>query len=239
LTQGEINWTRAARSEVVIITIGESLLLSFDNFLLHLEKLVFGNDDFSGGEEGGLDKGEVGIVDQAAEKPDEGLLELVVALGRDVVVLEVLLTVEGDLLGLNLAVTHVDFVADKHDGDGLAHTGQILVPLGHVGVSDARAHIEHDDTTVASNIVTITKASKLLLTSGIPNVEVDLTVVGEEGHGVDFDSESGDVPLLEFSGQMTLDERSLADTAVTDEDELELWNLLLLLMLNHLKKKRG
>jgi len=113
------------------------LLLSFNDFLLHLKKLVLGNDDLSGGEEGGLNKGEVNVVDHAAEQPDERLLKLIVALGRNVVVLEVLLAVESDLLGLNLAVTHVNFVADKYDRDGLAYTGEILVPLRHVGVSDA------------------------------------------------------------------------------------------------------
>jgi hypothetical protein len=210
-------------------------LFSFKDLLFHLTKLLLGNHDLGGGEERGFNQGEVNVVDHATEQPDERLLELVVALGRDVVVLEVLLAVEGDLLGLNLAVTHVNFVADKYDRDGLAHTGEILVPLGHVRISDARADIEHDDATVASNIVSVTKTSELLLTCGIPNIEVDLAVVSHERHGVHLDSQSRDVPLFKLTGQVTLYESSLADTAVADEDELELWNLLLLL--NHLKKR--
>ena len=55
---------------------------------------------------------------------------------------------------------------------------------------------------------------------------------------MDFDSEGGDVALLEFSSQVTLDEGRLTDTTVTDEDELEFRNLLLLtLCLYHSKTK--
>ena len=48
-------------------------------------------------ERGRLDEGEVRVADELAREPEEGLLEVVVGLGRDVVVLEVLLAVEGDL----------------------------------------------------------------------------------------------------------------------------------------------
>jgi len=157
---------------------------------------------------------------------------LIVALGRDVVVLEVLLAVESDLLGLHFSVAHVDLVANEDNGDSLTDTGQILVPLGHVGVGDTGAHIEHDDAAVAANVVTITESSKFFLTGGVPNVEDDVTVAGEERHRVHLDTEGSDVALFELTSQMTLDEGSLADTAITDEDELELGGLLLLL-LNH------
>ena len=51
-----------------------------------------------------------------------------------------------------------------------------------------------------------------------------------------LNSESGDVALLELTCQMTLDEGSLTDAAITDEHELELGDLLLLLF-NHLLRK--
>ena len=60
--------------------------------------------------------------DELAREPEEGLLEVVVGLGGDVVVLQVLLPVEGDLLGLDLALLHVHLVAHQHDRDVLAHT---------------------------------------------------------------------------------------------------------------------
>ena len=220
-------------SEIVILAVGESLVLGLDDLLLHLCELVLGNSNLRWGKERSLNKGEVGIVDHSAEQPDERLLELIVALGRDVVVLEGLLAVESDLLGLDLAIADIDLVADEDDGDLLADTGQILVPLGNVGVSDARADIEHDDAAVATDVVAITKATELFLTGRVPNIESDLAVVSEEGHGVHLDTESGDVALLELTSQMALDESRLADTTVTDEHELELRDLLLLLGFNH------
>jgi hypothetical protein len=213
-------------SELLIISFREGHLGSLFNFSLEsaLEVLVEG--DLGGSKDGCLSEGEVGVVDETAEEPHEGLLELVVGLGGDVVVLQVLLAVESDLLGLHLAVLHVNLVSDKDNGDVFADTGKILEPLGDVGVGDAGADIEHDDAAVSSDVVTITKSSEFLLASGIPNVEQDLAVGSEEGHGVHFDTEGGDVLLFELAGQVAFDESSLADTSISDEDELELGHLL-------------
>lgn len=53
----------------------------------------------------------------------------------------------------------------------------LTVPVGDVLVGDAGGNIEHDDTTLAVDVVAITETTKLLLTSGVPNVEGDLSVV--------------------------------------------------------------
>ena len=50
------------------------------------------------------DEFEVGVTDQLPGQPEERFLEVVVGLGGDVVVLEVLLTVEHDRLGLDFTV---------------------------------------------------------------------------------------------------------------------------------------
>lgn len=42
---------------------------------------------------------------------------------------------------------------------------------------------------------------------------------------MDFDTQGGDVLLLELSSQVTLDESGLSDSTITDQDELEFWNL--------------
>jgi hypothetical protein len=162
------------------------------------------------------------LPDESAEEPDEGLFELVVRLGRDIVVLKVLLSVESDLLGLNLAVLHVDLVADENDGNVLAHTDEILVPLGHILVGDSGADIEHDDGAVATDVVAVTEASELLLAGSVPNVQEDGAVVGVEHHGVNLDTESSDVLLLELTSEVALDEGGLADTTITNENELVL-----------------
>jgi len=217
-------------SELFIVVLRKGHIGSLLNFGLELCLETFIKSDFRRGKDRSLSQGKVGVVNEAAEEPYEGLLELVVALSGDVVVLEVLLTVESDLLGLDLAVLDINLVADKYDGDVLAHAGKILVPLGDVGVGDTGAHIEHDDTAVATNVVTITETTELFLAGSVPNAELNLAVGGVEGHGVNLDTKSGDVFLLELTGQMTLHEGSLADTTVTAEDELEFGNLLF----NHL-----
>jgi len=61
------------------------------------------------------------VADQLSRQPQERLLEVVVGLRRDVVVLQVLFAVEGDGLGLDFALLHVDLVAREHDWDVLAH----------------------------------------------------------------------------------------------------------------------
>lgn len=74
-------------------------------------------------------------------------------LGGNFIVLEVLLSVEGDLLGLHLSVLHLDLVTAQHDGDVLAHAGQISVPVGHTLVGDSGGDIEHDNSALSLNTV--------------------------------------------------------------------------------------
>jgi hypothetical protein len=70
---------------------------------------------------------ELGVANELAGEPEEGLLEVVVGLGGDVVVLEVLLAVEGDGLGLDLALLHVDLVTGENDGNVLADTDEVTL----------------------------------------------------------------------------------------------------------------
>lgn len=65
------------------------------------------------------------VANKFPGEPEEGLLEVVVGLGGDVIVLEVLLSVEGDRLGLDLALLDVDLVAGQDNGDVLADTDQV------------------------------------------------------------------------------------------------------------------
>lgn len=65
------------------------------------------------------------VANELAGQPEEGLLEVVVRLGGDVVVLEVLLSVESDSLGLDLALLYIYLVAAQNDRDVLADTNKI------------------------------------------------------------------------------------------------------------------
>ncbi len=51
------------------------------------------------------------------------------------------------------------------------------MPVGDVLVGDARSDVEHDDTALAVDVVTVTETTKLLLASSIPDIEGDVTEV--------------------------------------------------------------
>jgi hypothetical protein len=70
-------------------------------------------------EHGGFNESQVRVSNESSEEPDEWLLKLIVALGRDIVVLEVLLSVEGDLLGFDLSVLDINLISNKDDRDVL------------------------------------------------------------------------------------------------------------------------
>lgn len=65
------------------------------------------------------------------------------------------------------------------------------MPVGNILISDSGGDIEHDDTTLSLNVVTISKTTKLLLSSRIPNIEADGAKVGTERKRVNLDTESG------------------------------------------------
>ena len=53
----------------------------------------------------------------------------------------------------------------------------LTVPVGDVLVGDTRGDIKHDDTALAVDVVTVTETAELLLTCGVPNIELDLAEV--------------------------------------------------------------
>lgn len=65
------------------------------------------------------------VADKLPGQPQERLLEVVVGLGGDIIVLEVLLAVESDGLGLYFSLLNVDLVSSEDDGDVLADTDQV------------------------------------------------------------------------------------------------------------------
>jgi hypothetical protein len=51
------------------------------------------------------------------------------------------------------------------------------MPVRHVLVCDTGRDIEHDNTTLSINVVSVTETSKLLLSGSIPDIELDLAQV--------------------------------------------------------------
>ena len=99
------------------------------------------------------------------------------------------------------------------------------MPVGDVLVGDTGGDIEHDDTALAVDVISVTKTSKLLLSRSIPDIELNVTQVllpvsgwqymrcwyphRGEPERVDLNTKSCDIFFLKLSGQMALDERGL------------------------------
>jgi hypothetical protein len=115
----------------------------------------------------------------------------------------------------------------RNEDGGLSKI-QILV------LSSSSLSLLLDGVGVCDLLVAVSEASELLLAGSVPDVESDGAVVGVEDHGVDFDSEGGDVLLLELAGQVSLDEGGLADATVSHEHELVLSNDVLLALFHSL-----
>lgn len=70
---------------------------------------------------------EAGVANELAGKPQERLFEVVVGLGRNIIVLEVLLSVESDGLGLHLSLLDINLISTEDDGDVLTDTDQVAL----------------------------------------------------------------------------------------------------------------
>ncbi len=62
------------------------------------------------------------------------------------------------------------------------------MPIGNVFVGNSGGNVKHDDTALALDVVTIPQTTKLLLSSGVPNVEADCAEIGCESQGMNFNT---------------------------------------------------
>ena len=65
------------------------------------------------------------------------------------------------------------------------------MPIRHVLVRDSGGHVEHDNTALTLDVISIAQTTELLLSCGVPYIEADGTEVGGEGKRVDLDTECG------------------------------------------------
>jgi len=91
---------------------------------------------------------------ELSSKVQEWLLEVVVALGRYLVILEVLLPVECYLLGLDLPVLHINFIPTKNNWDVFTNPAKITVPCWNILVCQSCCDIKHDDSTLSMDAAT-------------------------------------------------------------------------------------
>lgn len=101
------------------------------------------------------------------------------------------------------------------------------MPIRNVLIGDSGCDIEHDDTALSVDVVPISETTELLLSCGIPDIELYPSVILEyhkwtglnpeiqietycrKPEGVNLNTEGCNVLLFKFSGQMALDEGSL------------------------------
>jgi len=210
--------SRLARLQIIeVIVVGEGgVLCDLDRFL-HLPLSLFGDVDFRGSLRGLLGELEVGVTAELAGYPQEGLLEVVVRLGRNVVVLDVwLLSVEEDVLGFDLPVFNVNLVAAEHDGDVLAHAREIAVPDRDVLVRVTGCDVEHNYCRMPVDVIAVAQTSELLLPRGVPAVEHELPEVCVERDGMDLNTECRDVLLLELPALVALDKGRFSCTSIAN-----------------------
>lgn len=106
---------------------------------------------------------------------------------------------ESDGLGLDFSLLDVDLVTAEDNWDVFTDPDQVSVPVWHVLVGDSGGDVEHDDTTLAVDVVAISQPTELLLAGSVPDVELDFTEVGVEGHWVDLDTRGGHVLFFKFT----------------------------------------
>ena len=98
---------------------------------------------------------------------------------------------EDDVFCLDFAVLDVHLVPTQDDGDVVTHPHQVPVPVGNVLVGHSGRHVEHDDGTLALDVVPIPQTTKLLLPSRVPHVEPDGAAVGVEHQWVHLHTQRG------------------------------------------------
>jgi hypothetical protein len=97
---------------------------------------VFINPDFRWSKSWRCYKLEIRETNQLASKSQEWFLKVLVALGRNVIVLKVLLAMKSNIFGHNLAFSDINLVTAQDDWDILADANQITVPVWHILVGN-------------------------------------------------------------------------------------------------------
>ena len=64
------------------------------------------------------------------------------------------------------------------------------MPVGNIFIRDTRGNVKHDDTTLALNVVSVSKTTELFLSCSVPHVEANCAEVGVERERMHLNTES-------------------------------------------------
>ena len=87
--------------------------------------------------------------------------------------LNILFSMKSYRLCFNFSLFDINFIATKNYGNCLAHTHNVFMPVYNILVRDTRCNIKHNDRALSLNVISVTKTTKFLLTSGVPDIESD------------------------------------------------------------------
>jgi len=155
---------------------------------------------------------------------DERLLDVLCSLGRGLEEEETILFGELlTLLGLyDTAVFKISLVADQHDCGVLTRVlAAVLQPGGEVVKGLTTSDIVHEESASSVAVVAPSNRAELLLTGGIPNLQLNLLAADGDGATAELDTDGQIVDGLEALIGELKKEATLTDSSITDNDVLE------------------
>ena len=111
--------------QVGVFFVGQRHGCGFGHLLVVLIQQLLVDLNLWGRKSGCCDKLKLGIANQLSGQPQEGLLKVIIGLGRNVVILEVLLAMECNRLRLDFTLLDINLVATEDDGDIFANTDKV------------------------------------------------------------------------------------------------------------------
>lgn len=135
--------------------------------------------------------------------------------------MQVSLSMKSDLSSLYLSILLIDLISNQNDWDVITDSSQVLVPFRNVFVCNSGCDIEHENGGICTDIISLSKATKLFLASSIPKRKFDRSVVSVEGNRADFNTLSGDVFFFELTGNVSFNEGGFSDSTISNEDNFK------------------
>ena len=85
---------------------------------------------------------------------------------------------------------HINLVTAQYRRDVFANAFKVAVPVRHIFISNPCRDVEHDDGAFSLDVVTVAETTKLLLSCGVPNLELDRTEVRCKAQRMNLDTQS-------------------------------------------------
>lgn len=122
------------------------------------------------------------ISNQFAKYVQKGLCALIVRRRWDIIILQILFTMKHYVFRLHLPINHISFISHQHNGNTIAHSHQIFIPIWNLSIGCPRREVEHYDGCVGTQIEPISQPPTACVAYCIPNAKIDWALIGLEGY---------------------------------------------------------